>query len=54
MIIRNGSKTIWKASTKNNVRTKGIIKYWDQDVLNKFFDGKYLKLLEGMNKNLTI
>ena len=38
---------------KTMLELKGIIKYWDQDVLNKFFDGKYLKLLEGMNKKFN-
>jgi len=32
---------------------KGRITFWDQDVMNKFFDGNYYKLENGLNKRFT-
>ena len=52
----------FKKWNKNNVGSKlletlislkGKIQYWDQDVMNKFFDGHYLKLEDSYNKKFT-
>ena len=35
---------------RNSDIFKKKIQYWDQDVMNKFFDGHYLKLEDSYNK----
>ena len=36
------------------IRIKDIIYYWDQDVLNSYFDGEYLELSTYLNFNLHL
>ena len=57
VMIIDYKKWVEKNTGEQLLRTlqnlKDRIKYWDQDVMNKLFDGEYLKLIDGLNKKFT-